>query len=79
MEVIARDETRHGAFSWQIVEWLETKLSPNERARIRDARDAEVASLRRRVGARVSPHLVRIAGVPDADRANALAAQLARC
>jgi len=77
MQRIARDESRHGALSWSIGEWLETRLTSEERRRVRAARDQEVDALTARVAAtQPSAALVQSAGLPDAARAAKMAAEL---
>lgn len=48
--VIARDETRHAELARSIAQWLDPRLSPQARARVRAARDHAVAELRQREG-----------------------------
>jgi hypothetical protein len=78
MRGIARDETRHGALSWSIAEWLDTRLSAGDRRRVRDARDREARKLLARVTASPARELVRVAGVPSATNARAIATELSR-
>jgi hypothetical protein len=40
MSAIAPDELRHAALGWAVAEWIDGKLTPFERARVRTARDA---------------------------------------
>ncbi|MCX4246223.1 ferritin-like domain-containing protein [Paraliomyxa miuraensis] len=55
---IARDETRHAELARSVSTWLEPRLSPRARARVRAARDRAVAELRRTAGR----------GLPEASR-----------
>jgi hypothetical protein len=76
MKAIALDETRHGAFSWTLAEWLDTRLTSAERRRVRAARTKEVEAITQRLGRGPDAELVRVAGVPNAAQASALAAHL---
>jgi hypothetical protein len=75
---IARDETRHAALSWSIAEWIEGRLTEEERAEIRTARARAVVELRAEMACAPDPELVRAAGLPSAPAAVALVDQMAR-
>lgn len=64
MRAIARDELRHARLSWQLMEWLDTKLTARGRAAVRRAFAREVAALE---GELVAPpsDVAAIAGAPD--------------
>jgi len=69
MKRIARDETRHAELAWEIARWLEPRLSPEERVRVRTAREAAIGRLDR--AQRIAPptELQIAAGLPSAERA----------
>jgi hypothetical protein len=69
MGSIAGDETRHAALGWAVATWASTKLTPEERERVRGARDHAVAALRSEVVSAVPSDLARTAGVPPAELA----------
>jgi len=73
---IAADETRHAALSWAIAEWIEPRLTDEERARIRTARSRAVIELRAEMACSPDPDLVRAAGIPTAKAAVALVDRL---
>ncbi len=77
LTVIADDETRHAALSWEIAEWLDTRLTDEERAGVRRARSRAVIELRAEMQCTPDADLVRVAGVPTAEAAVALVDRLA--
>jgi hypothetical protein len=76
MRRISADETRHGALSFAVASWLDTRLGPRDRRQIRDAQVAEVEALGRRVGRRRAPELVALAGVPTPAQAETIVSRL---
>ncbi len=70
MKHIARDETRHAELAWEIARWLEPRLSPDERARVRGARQAAVARLAAEQRTPPPSELRVAAGLPSAARAS---------
>ncbi|MEW6430225.1 MAG: ferritin-like domain-containing protein [Myxococcota bacterium] len=72
MTRIAGDETRHAELSWDIAAWAQTRLSPSERAQVRQAQREAVAKLRAELSVPVDPALVETAGLPDAASAVAM-------
>jgi hypothetical protein len=64
MRGIARDETRHAAFSWQLAAWVEPRLSPAERRRVVRARADAATSLRRELEAPHDPEVMTRCGLP---------------
>ncbi len=72
MRTIAADETRHAAFAWQVARWAEARLDAGARARVRDARLAAVATLRRQAARDLPASLVRDAGLPPPEAQRAL-------
>ena len=72
METIADDETRHAALAWSIAAWADARLDDAARARVRAARAEAVETLRVEAGATPARALVRVAGLPEADRARAM-------
>lgn len=77
LAVIAEDETRHAALSWQIAEWVEAQLTPAERREVHQARARAVIELRAEMQCTPDADLVRVAGVPTAAAAVALVDRLA--
>ena len=67
MRSIAVDETRHAALAWAVAKWMETKLSGEARARVREARRTAVATLRDELARGAPAKLVAYAGVPARD------------
>ena len=65
MRVIARDETRHAALSWQVAAWAERKLDERGRAAVSAARSEAAAQLARELAGARDPQLVAVAGLPD--------------
>ncbi len=45
MRGIARDETRHAALGWRVAAWAEARLSPEDRARVEEARRRAIDEL----------------------------------
>lgn len=72
MRRIAEDETRHAALAWDLAEWLDSRLTDAERARVAQARAEASATLRRQLAAPVSPELASRAGLPECGEAVAL-------
>lgn len=72
MRGIADDETRHAALSWDVAEWVDTRLTADERRRLAAARAEASESLRRELEAAIAPELTSRAGVPTATQAIAL-------
>jgi hypothetical protein len=77
MEVIAEDETAHASLAWDVAEWLEARLSNDDRRAVEAARTHAIAALREELARPVDASLVRDAGVPCADAALALLDALA--
>lgn len=77
LAIIADDETRHAAFSWQLAAWLDDQLDASARARVATARAEAFEELRR--AQNVAPHdeVVMLAGVPDVATAQRMLAQMA--
>ena len=74
---IARDEARHALFSLALHDTLSPRLSPRGRRGVESAREQAVAALARAVAGE-EPHALRAElGLPDAERAVALAESLA--
>jgi hypothetical protein len=72
MRRIARDETHHAALAWDIAEWIEPRLTPDERKRMAAARAAASMTMRRQLSSPIAPDLERHAGLPNADQGLAL-------
>ena len=45
MQTIARDELRHAALSWELAEWLASRLAPQEQARVDEERARAIEEL----------------------------------
>jgi len=74
---IARDEARHALLSFAVADWASGRLNARARRRIAEARRAELASLARGYEADPSAAVAEALGLPDAERAQDLAAALA--
>ncbi|MCA9607524.1 MAG: ferritin-like domain-containing protein [Myxococcales bacterium] len=77
MKVIAEDESRHAALSWEIAAWIEPRLSDAERTELTIAKAWAFAELRAEAQTEPDARLVELAGVPDAQTAVALLDHLA--
>lgn len=65
---IARDESQHAALAWSVAAWLETRLTPSARRRVRVARDRALAALLRgRRPTELSAEERTISGVPSVE------------
>ncbi len=73
---IARDETRHAALSWQVADWLSSKLDAQAQSRVAKAKHKALAQLRKELTAAPDPQLQAAAGLPSSQQALALFAQL---
>jgi hypothetical protein len=62
---IAEDETHHAALAWAIAEWLEPKLTPEERRRITRARREAVDSLASDLEQQEQAEVSDLAGAPS--------------
>lgn len=71
MRAIAADELRHARLSWELMEWLDGKLTARGRAAVRRAFAREIAALGTEL---VAPprDVAEIAGAPDARTLRAL-------
>lgn len=67
---VARDETQHAELSWDVMAWLDTKLTAQEREQVSAAMKDVVSSLARQEP--LSPALRRELGLPDGREARAL-------
>lgn len=74
MRAIARDETRHAALAWDVAALLEPRLSPDERARVDEARRAAIAELEDEALGVHAAEVVTEAGVPNEPAARRLLA-----
>lgn len=78
MAGIARDEARHAELSWELNGWLARELDEAGRQAVREARRVAVEELRAELTAPVDSTLVCEAGLPSADVAHQLLAELER-
>lgn len=65
LSVIAEDETRHAALSWDIAAWVEPLLSDTERARVDAARLRALGELWNSLAEEPSADVQSFAGMPD--------------
>ncbi len=73
---IARDEARHALLSLALHDWARTRLTAHERRRIDETRARGLARVTQEAAVPESEELVRVAGLPTAERATELASQL---
>jgi hypothetical protein len=78
MVVIARDETRHAALSWQIADWSSRLLGESARASLAEARRAAILQLSAELHEPQSRTLVQAGLVPPARERVALLSRLGR-
>jgi hypothetical protein len=78
MRSIARDELGHAELAWEVAAWCEPKLSASRRRALREAREATMEALHRECRAEPTAECVRLAGLPSAGTAAALARGLSR-
>jgi hypothetical protein len=78
MRSIAHDEIRHAAVSWKISAWLEPRLSPRDKERVRRERVRAVSELRREASVEPSADLRDALGLPNAEVATRMMNELAR-
>jgi hypothetical protein len=74
MAAIADDEAEHAQLSWDIAEWIEARLTTEERLAVDGARRAAMRSLL--PGAHVDESSARLLGLPDASTAAAMSRAL---
>ena len=72
VERIAWEEARHAALSWKIDAWIRPQLTPEERTTCERIHQESVAMLHEEVSQPVSPALIRYAGYPPPEVAQAL-------
>lgn len=70
MRVVAAEDAELAGLSWEVARWLDARISSEERAAARDARDRALAELAREIES--LRDLPREAGLPSADDARAL-------
>jgi len=73
---IARDETRHAALAWKIAHWLDGRLTPAARERVRSARAAAARELAERERGADFATARRPLGLPEPDEAQRLVGEL---
>jgi len=76
MRIIAQDETRHAALAWDVAEWLDERLSPDARARVRQARNVAVQQIMLEAALPVERALEAQAGYPSSHESVRLASGL---
>jgi hypothetical protein len=69
---ISRDEVRHAELSWAVAEWLETRLSAEERAQVHEARTRAADALFAELATEPDGDLARRLGLPSAVEARAI-------
>jgi hypothetical protein len=72
MRAIAEDETRHAALAWDVAEWIDARLTDDERRRVAEARAEAVATLRSALAAPIAHDLAHETGIPSATKALAM-------
>ena len=72
MRRIADDETHHAALAWDVAEWLDSRLTDEERRLVAESRAHAVATLRSALSSPVDRDLERDAGLPSASKALAM-------
>jgi hypothetical protein len=75
---IARDEAAHAELSWELARWLEPRLTPAERKRVRAARDRALEELAVEVSVEPRAEIARWLGAPSAAAATAMVRELGR-
>lgn len=63
---IARDEARHAALAFRVANWIEPRLTEQERRLVHEARKAAIASLHSALAREPDPELSQQVGVPSA-------------
>jgi hypothetical protein len=72
MRTIARDELGHAHLSWQMAEWIEARLSDEERAAVAAERQRAIAELEREID-RATPASWRHAlGMPSREESRTI-------
>ena len=77
MTRIARDETRHAAFSWEIARWLAPRLDDAGQAHVLNAATRALSFIRSEID-RTRPDVARPLGFPTGDVARRLAVAFAK-
>lgn len=77
MRAIAQDELRHAELAWAVARWSDDRLGVAERADIAAARQEAIATLRAEMAIQPAERLVRKAGIPTHERAEAFLDHLA--
>jgi hypothetical protein len=72
MRAIADDETRHAALAWDVAEWLDSRLTDEERVIVARARSEAIATLRSVLATPIAHDLEHDAGIPSATKALAM-------
>jgi hypothetical protein len=72
MKIIAADETHHAALAWDVAAWIESQLTPAQRALVSEARRAAATELRASFAAEYSQEVCELAGMPSAREAQSL-------
>ena len=70
---IARDETRHSALAWRVARFLDTKLSPQARCKVADARHSAARELLSSLASEPTVSFAELAGLPPPAEAVQLA------
>ncbi len=64
MQAIAGDETRHAALSWEVDEWVSSRLTGPEQEALQDAQRAAIAALRFEAAVPLAEEVHALAGMP---------------
>lgn len=78
MRRIAVDEMRHAELAWSVAAWIETRLDPAGRERVRAARNKAARALIRSRRDAVPQQIAGAMGVPTAFQARLMAQELMR-
>jgi len=75
---IARDETRHAALSWNVGQWLATRLDRRAQSRVEMAKQSAARELLSSFSSELAPSFADLVGLPEPARASQLANELQR-
>lgn len=78
LEVIARDELRHGELAWSVARWSESRLDERARRRVTSARRRAASRLATEVSREHHPEVARRLGLPPAGAAASIARDVMR-
>ena len=76
MERISYEESLHGALSWKIDEWIQSKLTSDEKKRCQQAHQEALTIIQQELQQEQNPALIRYCGFPNREQSNLLYQQL---